>query len=655
MSSFTVDDFLKVDTYLSTSREEHSGVRQRIMRHLHHDTTSRDILLFLIAFRILNALSIRTFFQPDEYFQSLEPAWQIAFGTDGGAWITWEWKHYLRSAIHPYLFAALYKLSAAISTALSLSPAYNAELLIASPKVLQAVITALGDCYTWKLGQKVYGSRSNEAWAALALTVCNPWQWFCSTRTLSNCLETTLTIIALYLWPWEMSSDATEVSADVSETSTDEKQLTTLRGSLLLAAVACVLRPTNVLIWACLACFAFLRGATRERLVLIRETALCGSLILAISATLDRIYYGQWVFPPFRFLYFNIAKSLAVFYGRNDWHYYLSQGFPLLLTTSLPFALIDIYHATTSSASFPATALQSTIRHQLATLTLLVPFALSLVSHKEVRFIYPLLSPLHVLAAKSFTEFFLPAISPVSPTRRTPSSLLRRLLLFSLLGINIFIATLSTQYHQPAPLSVLSYLRSQYETHYLTQPPQSALIPQADTTMTIGFLMPCHSTPWRSHLVHPGIKAWALTCEPPIHLNNSAAARAAYRDEADRFYDNPTQFLKTHLGSPPRRKDILGSKTPQEGLGMGRIHETEGAWDGKEGTKVWPDYLVFFEQLEGTLKGYVGGRGGYVEGWRGWNSWGHDDWRRKGDVVVWCLRGEGESGKKKRIREMEAK
>ena len=51
--------------------------------------TTRDILLFLIAFRILNALSVRTFFQPDEHFQSLEPAWQIAFGPHSGAWITW--------------------------------------------------------------------------------------------------------------------------------------------------------------------------------------------------------------------------------------------------------------------------------------------------------------------------------------------------------------------------------------------------------------------------------------------------------------------------------------------------------------------------------------------------------------------------------------
>ena len=50
---------------------------------------SRNVLLFLIALRILNALTINTFFQPDEYFQSLEPAWQLAFGKASGAWITW--------------------------------------------------------------------------------------------------------------------------------------------------------------------------------------------------------------------------------------------------------------------------------------------------------------------------------------------------------------------------------------------------------------------------------------------------------------------------------------------------------------------------------------------------------------------------------------
>jgi phosphatidylinositol glycan class B len=41
----------------------------------------------------------------------------------------------------------------------------------------------------------------------LWMTVLNPWQWYCSTRTFSNSLETTLTIAALCYWPWEILAD----------------------------------------------------------------------------------------------------------------------------------------------------------------------------------------------------------------------------------------------------------------------------------------------------------------------------------------------------------------------------------------------------------------------------------------------------------------
>ena len=49
----------------------------------------KDVLAVLLLFRFVNALCVRTFFQPDEYFQALEPAWSIAFGSDSGAWLTW--------------------------------------------------------------------------------------------------------------------------------------------------------------------------------------------------------------------------------------------------------------------------------------------------------------------------------------------------------------------------------------------------------------------------------------------------------------------------------------------------------------------------------------------------------------------------------------
>lgn len=39
--------------------------------------------------------------------------------------------------------------------------------MLAAPKVTQAIFAALGDYYTWKLGEQVYGHGSNEAWAAV--------------------------------------------------------------------------------------------------------------------------------------------------------------------------------------------------------------------------------------------------------------------------------------------------------------------------------------------------------------------------------------------------------------------------------------------------------------------------------------------------------
>jgi hypothetical protein len=53
------------------------------------DQTIKDVFFVMLFVRLANSLSMKTFFQPDEYFQVLEPAWQMAFGADSGAWITW--------------------------------------------------------------------------------------------------------------------------------------------------------------------------------------------------------------------------------------------------------------------------------------------------------------------------------------------------------------------------------------------------------------------------------------------------------------------------------------------------------------------------------------------------------------------------------------
>ena len=101
MSSPATTPMSQVSTKLSldipTGDDDWNSLRKRTVERVNAASTPRDILLFLVAYRILNALSVRTFFQPDEFFQALEPAWEIAFGADSGAWITWVSKHLVAS------------------------------------------------------------------------------------------------------------------------------------------------------------------------------------------------------------------------------------------------------------------------------------------------------------------------------------------------------------------------------------------------------------------------------------------------------------------------------------------------------------------------------------------------------------------------------
>ncbi|KAK6007883.1 hypothetical protein QM012_004697 [Aureobasidium pullulans] len=550
-----------------------------------------NVLYFLIAFRVCNVLLIRTFFQPDEYFQSLEPAWDIAFGSSSGAWITWEWRERLRSSLHPFLFAAVYRLTASITDALYLEAATRAELLLAAPKLLQASFAATTDYFIWKLAMKAYGRDSKASSAALFLTVISPWQWFCSTRTLSNSLETTLTTIALWLWP--LRNDPKQPGSNA----------TRLRTALALAAIATVLRPTNAIIWIVMAVYTAAPGKdinlTRALWTLAvecREAVISGVSIVAISLVSDRLYYGDWTFPPLRFIHFNVVQSLAVFYGRNRPDYYLTEGLPLLLTTTLPLAAWGCWSAFSNNKSYSNNCRKVT--RPLAISVFVFITIMSLIGHKEVRFIYPLLPGLLVLAAGPFAQFFSPLL--------VPRLAIKKIFLLGFVAVNVGLALYISRVHQRGVIDVVHYLR---HSHELKSPTKNS---------TVMFMMPCHSTPWRSHLVYPNIDARALTCEPP--LNVPIEARSSYLDEADQFYEDPIDWMHEHM-------EDLDSLAKRQSSAAIDIHQDKAQW---------PEYLVFFEQLEPTIREYLA-KTAYRQCWRGFNTHWHDDWRRQGDVVVWRL------------------
>ncbi|KAL2878256.1 glycosylphosphatidylinositol anchor biosynthesis [Colletotrichum sp. CLE4] len=606
----------------------------------------------LLVIRLLNAWWVLTFFQPDEYFQALEPAWRMAFGEGSGAWITWEWRNQLRSSLHPALFAGVYTLADLVARPL---PIIRPWLLLAAPKAAQAVFAAAGDWSTWQLAVKIYGADSSVSWFALFMSMFSPFQWYCSTRTFSNSLETTLTIMALNYWPWELLGDAKtekENPKPVVSILHTPGTLTSLRISLILAATAVLLRPTNILIWTTVALATLLRpllsrsGSTtsvltpQTILLLLREALLCGTLVLSLSLTSDRLYFNQWAFPPYKFLYFNLSQSLAVLYGRNDWHYYLSQGLPLLSITYLPFVLYSLYNPTpTTQHSKISTATLKT----LSWTVYITIAALSCVSHKEVRFIYPLLPALHILAAAPLAAFFTVPAPPPSAKSPLPKPRLRRKrLLTSALAIHAALAFFLTLLHQPAPMTVLTFLRTSYTRIHPEQAVKSAPIASlASASSGPGsssasneetghelfalFLTPCHSTPWRSHLLHPSLRARALTCEPPLHTQPNTPEREAYRDEADRFYDDPQLFMATELWPAAAESGVESTTTPPA--------EAEDI----------PRYIIGFEGIEPWLNSFFThptGAGHHLgvspkRVWQGWNGFFNEDARRRGKLVVW--------------------
>ncbi len=50
-------------------------------------------------------------------------------------------------------------------------PALKSLVFVFLPNLVQSVIAAFGDFYTWRLATLIYGSESNIPWAAVCLTI----------------------------------------------------------------------------------------------------------------------------------------------------------------------------------------------------------------------------------------------------------------------------------------------------------------------------------------------------------------------------------------------------------------------------------------------------------------------------------------------------
>ncbi|CCH59752.1 hypothetical protein TBLA_0B09350 [Henningerozyma blattae CBS 6284] len=599
----------------------------------HQQSRKVSLLGIFICVRLINSFLTNTFFQADEFYQSLEPAHFKAFGYGT---LTWEWNQGLRSYAFPLIFELVYRLSNwfTIITTVALqlfvttwgwvlnlnllNPQLTQQVLldmyglptnyhsfmeyhttIYGPKIIMSIIASLGEYYSIKFIEKLYfnsikkqndikpdsSQLNNLLKIATILSITNFFNGFFITRTFINSFEMTLTAMALYYWDWS--------------TGLNEINSWGFMKSLILATFACWQRPSNALVWIVLGGFlilSLLQSKQFSKIILLISRSLIAICISGgINCIIDYYFYGKWTFPVIKFLKFNFTTPLSKFYGTAPWNFHIFQSLPILLGYSIPYFVIGLFMVNRMIKKYdsyyenPFTQLKAVILINL--------IAYSLISHKEFRFIYPL-QPI-LLCFATFGASFI-----------TDSPRFKSLgfdLIWILGFCSILVASAICMIHESGTIDVIKFLHDE------------------PNLKSLGFMMPCHSTPAQSYLHRNDIEdLWSISCEPPLHLLDDTDSLnskisidkklESYMDESDYLYDDIEKFIYKNF--PPIFNDKLRSP-------------------GKDYTYEWPQFLVIFEHLDDAYLNDFLKDSNYLEYTRFFNSIVHWDSRRAGDVIIY--------------------
>lgn len=132
-------------------------------------------------------------------------------------YLTWEWTHAIRSYLYVSWIALVYQIlkifeldsvhNLVSRTLILLTPDVPFPQLIRIhhfkvwlPSIIQTIFSAISDTYFISWVYKVSSKR--QAYWSVWCYMTNVFLAYCATRTLTNTLETNLTCIALYYYPW---------------------------------------------------------------------------------------------------------------------------------------------------------------------------------------------------------------------------------------------------------------------------------------------------------------------------------------------------------------------------------------------------------------------------------------------------------------------
>uniref|UniRef100_A0A0N5AD87 Mannosyltransferase n=1 Tax=Syphacia muris TaxID=451379 RepID=A0A0N5AD87_9BILA len=437
---------------------------------------SSILLGVLVAFRVVSVFFIRTWFVPDEIFQSVEVAHRIVFNSGH---LSWEWRYGLRSVLHPYFIAFGYMI-------LKLLSLDTVDTVIYLPRLMHAVVFGISDYFYYQLSKRLLTAVG--ARFALFSYLTSWFVWYCATRTLSNSLETALMLIALNWYPLHITANGS-------------KSMRSYLPYLLIAFLSIFIRPTAVLIWFPLGLWHLCRCKTPLQLLLYSLFVAFLPLFLLV-VVMDSLFYGHITVTLWNFASFNVFEGGSENFGTNPFYWYFSEGLFSVLTVHTFPVILGI--------------LLALVKRKVSFMPLLVALFYvlfhSFLAHKEHRFLLPVIPFLCL-----YSGYFFSSLS-------RHFSMSKLFLCFTLITVNLSLASYFGLYHQSGPNAVNNFIVANATN-------------LSSKNFTVVQLMPCYSMPYYSYLHGFQVTVHSLDCTPNFyHITGSV-------DEADRFYENPQSFL----------------------------------------------------------------------------------------------------------------
>jgi phosphatidylinositol glycan class B len=298
---------------------------------------------------------------PDEYFQTLEFAGTKLGRTPVGD-LPWEHALRIRSWLQPGLYVAMARSLDAVGIH---DPfAWALAFRLASGLLAWVAVAAL--CL---VAPRLFPEPEARSTAVMALCLA----WFVpylSVRTSSENLSGSCLMIGISLLLWSLPAD------DSASLGPPRPLVSGAVG--LLFGLAFELRFATAIVASSMAAWAiFVARLPLRRLVWAAAGVLAA---LGLGACVDRWGYGSWVFPAYEYLYENMAKGVAARrFGSLPPYGYLVLGATGPAAPLVAFAM--------------AAAVVAWVRKPWNPLTwATAPFVVahSLVSHKEMRFLFPI-------------------------------------------------------------------------------------------------------------------------------------------------------------------------------------------------------------------------------------------------------------------------